>query len=220
MSRAPDEFGKGSVEGVAAPEAANDGVTGGAMVPTLTLGIPGDPPTAVLLGALLIQGLYAGPLLFENNPAVVYGIFATFVVAKVWTVILTLLGMKAFVQVLRVPPSMLLPVVGAFAVVGSYAIRNSVFDCFVMAGFGVLGYFFTQWRFPLMPIVLALVIGPPLEEHLRISLVISGGDFTTFIRRPVSAVFLGLVVVMVLKQLPWRSWFRRPTTKRATSAAQ
>ncbi|OGB97312.1 MAG: hypothetical protein A3G35_17100 [candidate division NC10 bacterium RIFCSPLOWO2_12_FULL_66_18] len=208
MSKAPQEFGKGSPEGIAAPEAANDGVTGGALIPTLTLGIPGDPPTAVLLGALVIQGLYAGPLLFERNAAVVYGILTTFAIAKFWTVILTLLGIKAFVQVLRVPASMLFPAVAALTVVGSYAIRNSVFDCFIMAGLGVLGYFLTQWRFPLMPIVLALVLGPPLEEHLRTSLVISGGDVTTFIRRPVSAALLALAVLMVAAQLPWRRWAR------------
>jgi putative tricarboxylic transport membrane protein len=219
MSTAPEEFGKGAPEGVAAPEAANDGVTGGALIPTLTLGIPGDPPTAVLLGALVIQGLYAGPLLFEKNPAVVYGILTTFAVAKFWTVILTLLGIKAFVQVLRVPASMLLPVVAALTVVGSYAIRNSVFDCFVMAGLGILGYFFTQWRFPLMPIVLALVLGPPLEEHLRTSLVLSGGDFSTFVRRPVSAVLLVLAVVMVATQLPWRRWVRADAPVAAGSSS-
>ena len=190
FSRKRDEFGKGSPEGVAAPESANNGVAGGALIPMLTLGIPGDPITAILLGALMIQGLTPGPLLFENNGQFVYSVFWAFMVANVLTLILTFATIKLWVRILQVPARILLPIITILCVLGSYSLRNTFFDTGVMLFFGLLGYLMNKFRFPVVPLLLAIVLGPALEEHLRMSLIISQGDYSIFFTQPISLTFL------------------------------
>ncbi len=188
-------FGTGVPEGVAAPESANNGVAGGAMIPMLTLGIPGDPITAILLGALMIQGLTPGPLLFETNAQFVYSVFWAFCVANILTLILTFLTIKVWVRLHQVPKRILLPIITVLCVVGSYALRNTFFDTGVMLFFGVVGYFMEKYDFPVVPMLLAIVLGQPLEEHLRMSLIISQGDPTIFLTHPISLVFIVLAFI-------------------------
>ena len=190
ISKHKAEFGKGTPEGVAAPEAANNGVAGGAMIPMLTLGIPGDPITAILLGALMIQGLTPGPLLFENNGQFVYSVFWAFLVANVLTLILTFVTIKLWVRIHQVPSRILLPIITILCIVGSYSLRNTFFDTGVMLFFGVIGYFMNKFRFPIVPLLLAIILGPALEEHLRMSLIISQGSYAIFFTHPISLIFL------------------------------
>jgi putative tricarboxylic transport membrane protein len=153
FSKNRELFGTGLSEGVAAPESANNGVAGGAMIPMLTLGIPGDPITAILLGALMIQGLST---------------------VKIW------------VRLLQVPARILLPIIAILCIVGSYALHNTFFDTGIMLFFGLLGYFMRKYEFPVVPMLLAIILGPALEEHLRMSLIISQGDPSIFIKHPIS----------------------------------
>lgn len=190
ISKKKDAFGKGNPEGVAAPESANNGVAGGAMIPMLTLGIPGDPITAILLGALMIQGLTPGPLLFENNGQFVYSIFWAFAVANTLTLILTFATIKLWVRIHQVPPRILLPIITLLCIIGSYSLRNTFFDTAIMLFFGVLGYFMNKYRFPIVPLLLAIILGPALEEHLRMSLIISQGNYFIFFSHPISLTFL------------------------------
>ena len=193
-SRTPEAFGRGSAEGVAAPEAANNGVTGGALIPMLTLGIPGDPITAILLGVLIIQGLAPGPLLFKEHPGFVYGVFWALLLANLMTLVVALLAVRPIVQVLRVPQRVLIPAIAVLCVVGAYGIRNTFFDSAVMLVFGAIGYLLSRYGFPVVPMIIGLVLGGELEEQLRLSLTLSGGDWTIFLRQPIAAAFLLLTV--------------------------
>jgi len=188
--RYSDNFGKGEPRGVAAPEAANNAVAGGAMIPMLTLGIPGDPITAILLGALMIHGLIPGPLLFQQNPQFVYSIFWAFLLANLFNLVLALLTIKIWVRVLKVPKRVLLPIIAILCVVGTYALRNTFFDTGIMLVFGILAYFLKKYNIPIVPMLLALILGPSLEEHLRMSLIISQGNPSIFITHPISLIFI------------------------------
>jgi len=190
LLRKSHKFGSGIPEGVAAPESANNGVAGGAMIPMLTLGIPGDPITAILLGALMIQGLTPGPLLFENNAQFVYSIFWAFFVANILTLILTFLTIKVWVRIHQVPARILLPIITILCIIGSYALRNTFFDTGIMLFFGILGFFMNKYDFPVVPMLLAIILGPAMEEHLRMSLIISQGDYSIFFTHPISSTFI------------------------------
>lgn len=183
-------FGKGEPEGVAAPEASNNAVAGGALIPMLTLGIPGDPVTAVLLGALLIHGLIPGPLLFQQNPRFVYSLFWAYLLANIFNLCLTFSTIKLWVRVLKVPEKILLPIILILCIVGTFALRNTFFDTGVMFTFGLVGYFLKKYGFPVVPMLLSIILGPALEEHLRMSLIISQGDYSTFFTRPISLTFI------------------------------
>ena len=213
ISKRKNEFGSGVLEGVAAPEAANNGVSGGAMIPMLTLGIPGDPITAILLGALMIQGLTPGPLLFQNNAQFVYSIFWAFLVANIFNLFLTLSTIRVWVRILQIPKRILLPIIGILCVVGSYALRNSFFDTGAMLFFGLLGFLMRKFKFPIVPMLLAIVLGPALEEHLRMSLIISSGDPTVFVRHPISLVFIIIALVSFIVPLIKPLISRKPVDK-------
>jgi putative tricarboxylic transport membrane protein len=199
VSRTPEAFGRGSPEGVAAPEAANNGVTGGALIPMLTLGIPGDPITAILLGVLIVQGLAPGPLLFKEHPHFIYGVFWALLLANLMTLVVALLSVRWIVQVLRVPSSVLVPAIAVLCVVGAYGIRNTFFDSAVMLLFGAVGYLLNRYGFPVVPMIIGLVLGGDLEEQFRLSLTLSGGDPTIFARQPIAAAFL----LLTLAALGW-----------------
>ncbi len=190
ISKNKEEFGTGIPAGVAAPEAANNGMAGGAMIPMLTLGIPGDPITAILLGALMIQGLTPGPLLFQYNAQFVYSVFWAFFMANVLTLILAFSTIKLWVRILQVPKRVLLPIIGILCVIGSYALRNTFFDTATMLFFGLLGYFMKKYEFPVVPMLLAIVLGPALEQNLRMALIISQGNPSIFVTHPISLAFL------------------------------
>ena len=191
------DFGKGTIEGVAAPEAANNAVTGGALIPMMTLGIPGDPVTAILIGALLVHGLAPGPLLFMEQADFAYTIIFSFFWANIFTFIIALSSLRLLVKVLETPKSILLPTIALLCVIGSYALRNSFFDVYVMFFFGLLGLSMKWLSIPVVPLLLALVLGKQLEEHLRVSLTSSKGDVTVFFTSPFSVFFLCLSLLSI-----------------------
>ncbi len=203
-SKRPEMFGKGAIEGVAASESANNAVTGSAMIPMLALAIPGDPPTAILLGALMIQGVTTGPLIFVNNPEVVYSIYIVLFLAVVFTALVGGLALRPISQVLRVPKVFLYPIILTMCVAGSYAIRNNVFDVFVMLGAGVLGYAMRLFGIPVAPLLIAFILTRPLEESLRQALIKSQGSLMIFVTQPIALFFLvlaaGAIVMTIRRQ--------------------
>lgn len=202
-SKHKDEIGNGSIEGVVAPEAGGKAVCGGAFIPMLSLGIPGDAVTAIILGSLMIWGITPGSQLFANNASLVYTLFAGFLIAAILTLIFGLSLAKVFVKVLSIPKRYILAAVFLLCMVGSYAINNSEYDVIVCMLFGILGYFMRKLDFHGSPIVLALILGSMLEANFRRSLVLSKGSYTIFFTRPICLAFLllsVLSVVIVLRQ--------------------
>ncbi len=175
-SKNGSEFGTGCLEGIAAPEAGNNGVTGGAMVPLLTLGVPGDAVTAILLGALIIQGLQPGPLLFTKNADIVYGLFASLFVGNILMLIIGLLGVRLFCRVVELPKRFIIPVIITLSMVGAYSMNNSIFDMWVCVAFGVIGYIMQKADMPSSPIILAVILGPMAESNLRRAVLMYEGS--------------------------------------------
>ncbi|MFD1067032.1 tripartite tricarboxylate transporter permease [Oceanobacillus locisalsi] len=195
------EFEEGNINGVAAPESANNATTGGAMIPLLTLGIPGDAVTAVLLGALMVQGLQPGPQLYQQNGELVYSLFIGMFLANILIIVLGLLGIRLFVKVLEIPKVILAPIILTLCAVGSYALNNSIFDVYVMLIAGIIGYLMIRYEFSASPLVLALILGPMMESNLRRTLSLSNGDFMTVFTRPISATLLILTVLTLFAPL-------------------
>jgi len=202
LSKNPEEFGKGSPQGIAAPESANNAVTGGALIPMMTLGIPGDPVTAILIGALLIHGLVPGPLLFIENGEFAYGLIFSFFWANIFNLIIAFIGLRFLVKVLVVPKTFLMPTIAILCVIGSYALRNNFFDVYMMFGFGLLGLAMRWLDMPIVPLLLAMVLGRQLEEHLRVSLIASKNDVSVFFTSPYSLFFLCLAAASIF----WSFW--------------
>lgn len=198
LSKTPELFGTGMIAGVAAPEAANNASTGGSMIPLLTLGIPGSGVTAVMLGALTLFSLQPGPLLFTKNPDFVWGLIASMYIGNVMLLILNTAFVPAFVSVLRVPYTVLAPLIAIFCLVGVYSVNYSVLDLWVMLAFGLIGYIANKLEYPLAPLVLALVLGGPLENALRQSLKMSQTDPSIFFVRPISAVIMVMAIAIFL----------------------
>ena len=190
-------FGKGELAGVVAPETANNAVTGGAMIPLLTLGIPGDPATAVMLGGFLIHGITPGPMLFRTDLAQVQTIYFGFALAYVVVLLLQLYGIRLFVRVLQIPRHYLAIGIMVMCAIGSYALRNSMFDVYLMVGMGLFGYLLSRLRIPLAPVVLGLVLGETLEASYRQALILSAGDLTIFVSSVPAVLFLGLTVLAI-----------------------
>jgi len=196
-SKDPDSFGSGNVEGVAAAEAANNAVSGATLIPLLSLSIPGDTVTAILYGALLIQGVTTGPLIFQYHLDAVYLIYITLTLANLFMVIVGFSCMSLFKRVTDIPRRILFPVIFIFCVMGSYSIRNSIFDVFVMMAFGVIGYFMRRLAIPVAPMLIAFILGRPFEEALRQALVGSEGNLSVFFVHPIAAGFLALTALSV-----------------------
>lgn len=209
FSRRPSDFGKGELSGVVAPESANNAVTGGTMIPLLSLGIPGDPATAVILGGLLIHGLHPGPMLFRTHLDVIYALYIVIVLAYVVVLVVQLWGIRVFVRVLRVPPHLLAVCIIVLCGLGSYAIRNSIFDVYLMAVMGVFGYVLQRLRIPVAPIVLGLVLGEALEKQYRTALILSEGNYSIFVSSGFAIAFLMLTALTIGLQ-GWSS-LRRPS---------
>ena len=195
MSRHPEEFGKGALEGIAAPEAANNGTTGGALVPMLTLGIPGDTVTSVMLGALTLIGVTPGPQLFVNSPDIIYAIFAGMIVIQFLMLVFGLLFAKVAPRVLQVPTDILMPIM--LCIVGAYSLANQTYHVAVAIAFGVIGFFMKKYHFPGAPLVLGVILGPIAEKNLDRALQLSRNDWTIFFRRPIALTFIILSIVMV-----------------------
>ena len=206
LSKRPERFGTGIIEGVAAPETANNSASAGALVPLMVLGIPGSATTAVMLGALTLYGLQPGPLLMDLNPDVFWGLVASMYIGNVMLLILNLPLAPAFASVLRVPYSALVPIIMGIALVGVYSVQNSTFDLGVALAFGIIGYVLKRYDYPSAPLVLALVLGPLMERAFRQSLQMSQGGFGIFVTRPVTAFFLLIALIVVVA--PLVAWFR------------
>ncbi len=194
-SREKDQFGKGAIEGIAGPEAANNAATGGAMVPTLALGIPGSATTAVILGALMVHGLRPGPHLFAEQPHMLYAIFIAMLVANVLFMGLGLVGAKVFARVTLIPRTFLWPSVFVLAVVGSYALSQSLLDVWIMLIFGILGFVLRRYDFSPAPIIMGLILGELVENTLKQSLLIFEHNWLLFFERPIVIVFFVLTVL-------------------------
>lgn len=208
-SKTPETFGKGNLEGIYASETANNASVGGALLPLLTLGIPGDGVTAILIGGFTIHGLQPGPLLLTKEPDLVAMIYAAFLLGTLMLLAIQLVTIRVFPRVLGVPREILLPILVVLMVTGTFVSDNRLFDVWMMLGFGVLGYLLERGGYPLGPMVLGFVLAPILETNLRRALSYAEGDWTTFVTRPISAVFVGLAVVLLLAGL--RSALSRAT---------
>ena len=197
VSKTPERFGKGAIEGVAAPESANNAGATAAMVPMLTLGIPGSATTAIMLGGLMMWGLRPGPMLFEKNPQFVWGLIASQYIANVLLLILSTLFIPLFVRVVRIPYSILLPLIVVFCVTGAYSLKNNLWDVGTMLVFGVIGYFMRKTGYSAAALVLALVLGPLAERALRQSLIISDAGIGIFFTRWISGTLMVLALAAI-----------------------
>jgi putative tricarboxylic transport membrane protein len=197
VSKWPEQFGKGAIEGVAAPESANNAGATAAMVPMLTLGIPGSATTAIMLGGLMMWGLRPGPMLFEKNPQFVWGLIASQYIANVLLLILSTLAIPLFVRVVRIPYSILMPLIVVFCVTGAYSLKNNLWDVGQMLVFGVIGYFMKKLGYSPAALVLALVLGPLAERALRQSLIISDAGIGILFMRPISGVLTALALLAI-----------------------
>ncbi len=198
VSKTPEKFGTGMIEGVAGPETANNAYANGAMIPLFTLGIPASPTLAILMGALMMNGLVPGPLLFNEHSDFVWAVIASFVVGNVILLILNLPLIPMWVAVLRIPYSILFAFILGFAVVGAYSVDSNVFGVGVMLAFGLLGYAFKKLDIPLAPFALTLILGPMMEKALRQSLEMSAGDLSVFYTRPLTATLLAIAVIALV----------------------
>lgn len=197
-SKSPEKFGTGIMDGIVASESSNNASTGGALVPLMTLGIPGDNTTAILLAGFMIHGITPGPLLFENDGVLVYGIFTALVISNIFMLATMFWGMRFFVKVLAVPNHILLPIIISLCVVGSYGLNNRLFDVGTMLAFGVIGFVMKKLSLPNTPLLLGFILGPIVEVNLRRGLMKSRGDLTPFITEPISGVILAITVLIVI----------------------
>jgi len=198
LSKHPEKFGTGAIEGVAAPEAANNAASGGAMIPLLTLGIPGSGTTAILMGALIMYNVQPGPLLFQDHPEVAWGLIASMFIGNLMLLILNMPLVKVFAKIIETPPKYLLPIIIAISVFGVYAVQYNTFDLLLLIVCGLAGYFLAKNDYPLAPLVLGLVLGPMIENNMRRALTASDGDFLVFLTKPLSTVFLILALLWIL----------------------
>lgn len=202
-SKHPEEFGNGAPEGIAAPEAANNAISGGALIPLLTIGIPGDSGTAVMLGALMMQGIIPGPLLFTEQTDKVYLIIVGLFLANIFMGLLGFAGIRLFSKIVAIPDVILTPMIFIFCFVGTFAMNHNISDIFLMIVAGVLGYFMLKMDFCVPPLILGLILGRTLESNLRRSLVLSDGSPVIFLQRPIAlvlliAAFISLIYPIVL----------------------
>lgn len=216
FSKTPEDFGKGSEEGIIASEAANNATVGGALIPLISLGIPGSVIDAILLGALIIHGLQPGPLLFADNPEAVYAIMATFLIANIFMFLFMLLSTRWLVRLASVPREYLIPVILVFCVVGAYALDNRMFDVWVMVAFGLLGFGLERLKIPLAPFVIGLVLAPIAEKNLGTGLMQSGGSAWPIVTRPISCLFFSVAMLLVIWPVAKR-WQNRNLSKKSDS---
>lgn len=198
FSKTPEQFGKGHIAGVAGPESANNAASGGAMIPLLTLGIPGSGTTAILMGALIMYNIQPGPLLFDEHPKVAWGLIASMFIGNLMLLALNMPLVRIFAKIIETPKKYLLPIIIAISIFGVYAVQFATFDLFLLVACGVLGYLFAKNDYPVAPLVLALVLGPMIENNMRRALTISNGDFSIFITKPLSLLFLVAAISWLL----------------------
>ncbi|MGH7887181.1 MAG: tripartite tricarboxylate transporter permease, partial [Candidatus Binatia bacterium] len=201
LSRYPEKFGTGVIEGVAGPESANNAATAGAFIPLLSLGIPANIVMALFVGALMIHGIQPGPLFIKNHPELFWGVVASMYVGNVMLLVLNLPLIGIWVRVLKIPYSILFTLIFLFCLIGVYSLNNNVVEIFIMIAFGIIGFLMRKAGFEGAPFILALVLGPIMETSLRQSLIISRGSFAIFYNRPVAAILLLLSVTFLLTSI-------------------
>jgi Uncharacterized protein conserved in bacteria len=218
VAKDPSRFGKGAIEGIAGPEAANNAAVQTAFIPTLTLGIPGDIVMAIMLGALTIHGIQPGVSVINNHPDLFWGLLVSFLFGNLLLLVLNIPLIGLWVRILAIPYWVLYPFIIAFICIGVYSVSNSVVDLYVLMFFGVLGLIMNTLRFEPAPLVLGLILGPMLEENLRRSLTLYRGSYTVFVTRPISAAFIGIAALILV----WTIYgvFRNRARRRAAQAAQ
>jgi len=203
-SKKSDEFGTGVVEGVIAPTSANNAALGGTWIPALVFGIPGDTITAIVLGAMLMYGLRPGPLIFQENGDLVNGLFFIAILIQFLLVIVGYFGIRAYTYFLKMKTSVVLAAVIIFSIIGSYAIRNSYFDIYIMLIFGLIGYLFEKIDVPLAPMILGIILGPMIENNLRVGLTKTNGSLIPFFTRPISITFIVLIFLVFFSSYIFR----------------
>jgi putative tricarboxylic transport membrane protein len=197
LSKHPERFGKGAIEGVAGPESANNSATAGGFIPLLILGIPSNAILALMFGALLIHGMRPGPNLLTEHPDLFWGVISSMYIGNVMLLILNLPLIPMWIQVLKIPQRVLFPLILLFCIIGTFSVKNSAFDVFVMMIFGFLGYLFRKFEYEPAPLILAFVLGPMVETNFRQSLLLSKGSFLIFFTRPISAVFIIVSILLI-----------------------
>ena len=202
IAKDPSRFGNGAIEGITAPEAANNAAAQTAFVPTLSLGIPGDAVMALMLGALIIHGIQPGPMLMSQQPDLFWGLIVSFGIGNIMLMVLNLPMIGMWVAILRIPYRVLFPAILVFISLGVYSVNNNTFDVLMVAGIGAVGYLLAVFKFEAAPLLLGFVLGPLMEENLRRALLLSRGELSTFIDRPISAGFLAFGAAILL----WSAW--------------
>jgi len=203
-SKNRDKFGQGEIEGVAAAEASNNAVTGGAMIPLLTLGVPGDPTTAVILGALMVQGLTPGPTLFTREAPTMNALFISLIICNVILLIVGIFGNRFYQNIIKIPKRFLQPIIFSLCIIGTFAINNSNIDVLIMFLLGVLGYIMTKFKFPTTPIILSMILGGMTENYLRLGLTVSRGNYWGYLTQKPIAVFFMLLAIFSVLFAVWR----------------
>lgn len=201
MSKHPEEYGTGCIDGIIASETANNAVSGGAMIPLLTMGIPGDAGTAMLLAAFMLHGITPGPLLFQSHGNVIYAMFAILIVANIMMFVVQLYGLPGFLKLLMIPRNILLPIVMVLASVGAFAMNNRIFDIWSIFLFALVGYGLSKFDFPPAPIVLGFVLGPIIELNFRRGMMSSYGNFAAFFKRTIAGTVLVLTILILMYQI-------------------
>jgi len=198
VSKTPEKFGTGMIEGVAGPETANNAYANAAMIPLFTLGIPASPTLAILMGGLMMNGLLPGPLLFQEHSAFIWAVIASFVIGNLMLLLLNLPLIPMWVSVLKIPYPILFTLILGFAVVGAYSVNSTVFDVGIMLVFGIIGYIFKKLDIPLAPFALTLILGPMMEKALRQSFEMSGGLLSIFYTRPLAAALMAIALIALI----------------------
>lgn len=209
-SKTPEKFGQGSYEAIVSTETANNACIGGALIPLLNLGVPGSPPAAMLLGALMLHGIAPGPMLRIDHPGFIEEMTAILLMASIAMWIAGILLAKQVVKVLKIPPSIFMPIIGVLCIIGSYALGTKVINLYLMLPVGIIAYFLTEMGYPIAPLVIGVILGPMADSNLRRALMVSGGSFAPMFTRPVSLILFLIIVLLILSQIP----FVRRTVKK------
>jgi putative tricarboxylic transport membrane protein len=207
-SKHPETFGKGEMQGVLASETANNACVGGAQIPLLTLGIPGSPPAAMLLGALMLHGVTPGPMITFEHPTFIMEVAAILLLASCAMWIVGILLAKQVVKVLRIPPQLFMPIIGVLCIIGSYSLGLNIFNLYLMLPVGIVCYFLTEMGYPIAPLVIGVILGPMADENLRRALMVSQGSFLPVFQRPVSLILFLIIVWTVISQFQWYRKFK------------
>lgn len=218
VSKTPERFGHGAIEGISSPEAANNASTQAAFIPTLALGIPGDATMAVLMGAMMIHGIVPRPDFFTTNADLFWGLVVSFWIGNLMLLVLNIPLIGFWVKILTIPKRVLFPSVIFFICIGVYSVNNNPFDVFVVLGFGLIGYFMNLYQYPTAPLLMGFILGPLIEQHFRRALLFSRGDLMTFLDRPISATFL-VITSLLLVSLIVPALRKRSASKSASSGA-